>query len=470
MTARITLALSLLLVTVIAFTDGGASESSRAAFLAGCLIVLALSMLCPGPVVPEGRPARLALGGLAGLTIVSLLSGLWTTSPGGWTAASELAIAYLALTFATVRALSAEPRLATSAAPALLASAILVVGYGLCGRAMPELLSAETSVVAGGRLFAPVGYWNAMGLIAALGLVYCAGVQLRTPRALGPAAAALAASPLLGAGVALSYSRTAIAAAAAGLLLTVLLDRRAEAARAAGLVAGAALLGAASTAPFAAVRHGDVAGNAGAGWLLLLAAVCAVAGAISHRLPHYEAPAVLTSGARRATALLLVAVCLVPFVAALTTREDAGSKSFGATAGRLTETASNRAQYWGVAVDAWISKPATGHGAGSFEGLWLKDRTIDEKVHNAHSLWLETAAELGLAGLLMLGLLVTGAATAIRRGDPATAALSGAVVAWTLAASVDWQWQVPAVTGSAMLALGAVLSAARTDPAPTTAD
>ena len=56
-----------------------------------------------------------------------------------------------------------------------------------------------------------------MGALAAIGLVLCAGVagDATRPRALRAAAAA--AAPLLGAGLALTFSRGALLAAAAGL-------------------------------------------------------------------------------------------------------------------------------------------------------------------------------------------------------------------------------------------------------------
>jgi hypothetical protein len=49
-----------------------------------------------------------------------------------------------------------------------------------------------------------------------------------------------------------------------------------------------------------------------------------------------------------------------------------------------------------------------GAGSGAFQVEWLRERTIAEGAHDTHSLPLETAAELGLAGLVALGLLVAG--------------------------------------------------------------
>ena len=45
---------------------------------------------------------------------------------------------------------------------------------------------------------------------------------------------------------------------------------------------------------------------------------------------------------------------------------------------------------------------------------WLRERTIPERVADAHSLYVETASELGLIGLAALALLIGGTAAAPR--------------------------------------------------------
>jgi len=469
MMGRITLVLSLLLATAIAFAEGGTSDASRSAFLAGTLVLVAASSFCPSPVLPEGRPARLALGGLTGLAVLTAVSGSWSPSPGAWSASTQLAVSYLALTYATARAAAAVPGCARLIAPGVLIGAVLVTGYGLLARALPDLVSADASVVAGGRLFAPIGYWNAMGLLAAIGLVTCAAVLSRPDATVVVKRVAVATTPLLGAALAMSYSRTAIAAAIAGLLVVMIVGSRRAALTGCALVTASALLGAASTMPFDAVRHGDVDGNEGTGWLVVLAIVSVVP-VIGSAYTDRQDDAALTDRTKRALAALLAVVCLVPFAAALTTRNDAGSKSFGATAERLTETASNRAQYWSVAAEAFAERPVAGHGAGSFASLWLEHRSIGEKVQNAHSLWIETAAELGIAGLLLLALIASGVVLAAKQAGADGAALAGIVTTWALAASVDWHWQVPAVTAVALIATGGLLSAGWLDRSPTSAD
>jgi O-antigen ligase len=83
-------------------------------------------------------------------------------------------------------------------------------------------------------------------------------------------------------------------------------------------------------------------------------------------------------------------------------------------------------------------------------------------VADAHSLYVETAGELGLIGLVALGMLIAGiviSASRCMRADPALAAGAlAAFVAWAVHAGLDWLWEMPAVSLVA-LALAALLVA-----------
>jgi len=58
-----------------------------------------------------------------------------------------------------------------------------VIGYGLSERLLPGLLHFSRSVSAQGRLEQPLTYWNAMGEVAALGLVLAVRVGGDSSRA-----------------------------------------------------------------------------------------------------------------------------------------------------------------------------------------------------------------------------------------------------------------------------------------------
>jgi hypothetical protein len=134
-------------------------------------------------------------------------------------------------------------------------------------------------------------------------------------------------------------------------------------------------------------------------------------------------------------------------------------------AARLTNLSGIRYDHWRSAINAFEDDPLKGLGAGTFEFWWNQEGGI-QLVHDAHSLYLEHLAELGLPGLLLLlcalGALGTLAALArARADDPADAgaltACLAAFLVFLLHAGVDWMWESTAV---AALALGSVAVAA----------
>jgi hypothetical protein len=94
---------------------------------------------------------------------------------------------------------------------------------------------------------------------------------------------------------------------------------------------------------------------------------------------------------------------------------------------------------------------------------------VPEVVRDAHSLPIETAAELGIVGLLALALFAGavgwGAARAYRLDPVATAGPIAALAAWSVHAGLDWLWELPAVTLPALLLAAALLRRAEAPPA-----
>jgi O-antigen ligase len=164
-----------------------------------------------------------------------------------------------------------------------------------------------------------------------------------------------------------------------------------------------------------------------------------------------------------ATALAL-ALIAIPIAASGTDHGPAQAPAFGETTGRLASTGSNRYEYWKVALDTFAEHPLAGVGSGGFATEWLTHRPIDEVVRDAHSLYLETLAELGLVGLLALALALGGVVACARaayRADPALAAgPCAALFAYALHAGIDWDWELPALTLVAIALAGVLLSRA----------
>jgi hypothetical protein len=95
---------------------------------------------------------------------------------------------------------------------------------------------------------------------------------------------------------------------------------------------------------------------------------------------------------------------------------------------------------------------------------WLRYRTIDDFAQDAHSLPVQTLAELGLVGVALLAVFFGGVALAARdahRLTPRVAAgpIAG-LVTYAAHAPLDWDWQMPAVTLVAIVLAGALLALA----------
>jgi hypothetical protein len=141
----------------------------------------------------------------------------------------------------------------------------------------------------------------------------------------------------------------------------------------------------------------------------------------------------------------------------------AGAIAIGSERGQpLTLFGENRPQYWHVAWQDFEANPVLGSGAGTFGAFWLEHRTVDEFVHDAHSLYIETLAELGPFGLalLVIGLAVPLVGLRGRQGS-LVAAAAGAYSAFLLHAGVDWDWEFGVVGLLGLTCAGAVLVGTR---------
>jgi O-antigen ligase len=244
---------------------------------------------------------------------------------------------------------------------------------------------------------------------------------------------------------------------------------------------GVAVLGAAALAGLVASRLPTVEslairqqGDAGEGLLMLAAlvllALAAGAVVIRERRPARREPSLRIS--RPAAVLTLSVVALLIGAIAYTALEGrpqgvSPERTVGAE--RLGSVDSNRYRYWRVALESWADRPLIGLGSGGFRVAWLKERDRVDQSADAHSLYIETAAELGLVGIALLLLFLGGiAACALRlyRLDAAAAAgPAAALAAWAVHAGLDWDWEMPALTLMALL-LGAAAVAWSEEPRP----
>ena len=154
--------------------------------------------------------------------------------------------------------------------------------------------------------------------------------------------------------------------------------------------------------------------------------------------------------------------------AAASTTIVPGSPAPGTTPGQrfFNGTSNSRTEYWRVALLDFADHPVLGSGAGTFVREWYRHRRIDADVQNAHSLYLETLAELGVGGLALLlfvmAMPVLGAWRA--RAAPFVAGGFGAFAAFAAHAAVDWDWQLPGITLAGLFCGTLLVVAGRSDP------
>ncbi len=451
--------------TALAFFAGGYFDRPRliAGVAAWGLVVLA-ALIVPRPL-PSTFPGRLALAGLLLLTAWTALSILW--APLGERAQDDVQrlLLYLAYFTAAIAFLRDSPT-RSWLEPGLVLGVFVVVAYGLSERLLPGLVELDRSAASAGRLEQPITYWNAFGLLAAVGFVLAARVagDPDRPRVLRSLAAA-AAVPI-GLAIYLTFARGALAAAGVGLVLMVALAPRARPAlRSALTLLGAGVVAAIVAGALPTVQSVDTnrAGDTSEGLVMLLAlVVLSAAAAIAvPRAPRRELPFPRIPTVRARTLLVGAAVALVALglaLAAFDAKPEGISPAPGADPARLSSIDTNRYRYWDVAARSFAAQPVLGLGSGGFFVEWLKERDRVDRSGDAHSLYLETLAELGVVGFAFLLMFVGGIVAAVvrlHRLDAAAATGPGAaLVTWAAHAGIDWDWEMPAVTLPALL-LGA---------------
>ena len=430
-------AVLLALPALVGLASGGYFAPERLwATLAALVIAGVAGLVAPQPL-PRSLGGRLAVGGLAGLLAWTLVSRAWAPLAGPAISDAQRLTLYLAVLVASAALL--RGRWGRRTEPALAAGALVLLAYGLSERVLPGVFELTRSRTALGRLEQPLTYWNAMGALAAMALVLLARLAGDPERSSAVRLGAAACAAPAGAALALTFSRGAIVATAVGLVALVALAPTRRQLRAGLVVAASAAVAAVLASALSAVRTLEGA-RASEGAILLVGLVLlGAAGALAVRRGGEDRA---LRGVRTALVVagVIVALGLVAGSAALET----GTPRDGATAARLGSTDSNRYAYWRVALDGFVAAPVQGHGAGSFGVLWLRDRTVPEVVRDAHSIWLETAAELGLVGLALLLMLFGGTVVAARRAPPArVGGPAAALVVWVVHSALDWDWELP---------------------------
>jgi O-antigen ligase len=351
-------------VALLAFRDGGYFPSAWRAATVALVAAAALAIVLRRTAVPSRAQLAVVvgLGALAGWTA---LSALWSPDPDASLLEAQRTLVYVAAIGAAV-----------AVGGRLLAGTLAAIGL-VCAYSVGERLLQgppdPPAPFSGTLLAEPLGYANALGGLAAIGLAATI-VLVRVPR----------------------LRLLALALGGLFVVTLVLTENR-------------------------------------SGW------VAALAGA---------AVALPLAWGRRRIAMSIAAVVGLALALALTLPA-------GSLADDLAARGEHRPWYWHVAWHEAEESPVVGRGAGTFELAWLEEQPISESILDAHSLYLETLAELGVVGLCLLALAFAPPLLAAFRG--ASAAASAGYVAFLVHAGVEWDWEMPAVTVAGLLCGAALL-------------
>jgi hypothetical protein len=134
---------------------------------------------------------------------------------------------------------------------------------------------------------------------------------------------------------------------------------------------------------------------------------------------------------------------------------------------------SGRYDAWRVSLDAFLAHPIGGLGQDNFADYYILRRRANLELQWTHSLEMRLLAHTGLIGTLAFALfLVAAVAAALRTRlmEGFTGTVAGLAmlpfVVWLIHGSVDWFWEIPALTAPA---LGFLAMAGGLFPRPATA-
>jgi hypothetical protein len=488
--ARLGLALIGAALGVSQTINGAYNESTWAPIALGALALgLALSIGLPR------RPPLAALLPLLGLSLWSLISSGWSDSSDASHIAADRWLLYAAAFAVLCWGIGERRRVAAALLVGCSAGVLGVAAWML----IKMLAGHGPALFLGTRLNNPLGYVNGQAAYLLAGAWPCLALAER--RSPGAKAAAVAGAGISGVvlltGIGLLTQSRSWGVAVIGttlLLLAVIPGRRRR--------APAVLLSAAAIAViYSPVSHvwrdpsqvtglPTVSHTRSAALAIILAALVAgalwaVAVGILERLAPQGSQAraralTLTTGGLAALGVA-AAVAIGVNASAIGHRIRVQYEAFvhlapspGST--RLFSGGGNRYDYWRVAWLEFRSAPVIGVGAGNYDPGYYLHRRTTESITQPHSIELQTLAETGLVGALLLAAFLVAIALGLRRtaraarADPLarTVAVAGGgiFIGWLIQTSVDWMHLIPGLTGIALAAAASLLVAPDGRPVP----
>ncbi len=460
----------------------------------GALVLLAL---LGGVVIARGlrsirlsRPAAVALAAFALYVAWSYLSISWAASPGDALAGSNRALLYL-LVFATMLVMPWTVR------GALIALLVFAVGVGVIGAVLLLRLASGDHIdalVIDGRLAAPTGYFNSTAALFTVQALVATALAARRelPGLLRGALIGFACVGLQLAVIVQSRGWLFTLPLVLVFAIAVVPDRLRVAAAAvipalATLAIVHRLLHVYEATAGAALTH--AAREAGHSALLLcgLAFVAATLIAWGESLMPARPPSPMRRRVLGSAAVVLaVAAAIVGGLAvshghpfSFISRQWHGfshqesSQPAVRTGSHFTDVGSGRYDFWRVSLDAFTAQPIGGLGQDNYAEYYVARRHTTEEPAWTHSLELRLLTHTGLVGFSLFAVFLVAAIVAAwrsRRRGGLEAGIAGAallpLVVWLVHGSVDWFWEIPALSGPALGFLGMAGALGARSPSP----
>ena len=439
------------------------------------------------------RLVWISVGVFALYVLWSYASLAWAQDPGAALDGSNRTLLYLGV-FTVMAGL---PWTAEGALGAMLCFA---VGVGTIAVVLLFRLASTdhvSSLLAAGRMNSPTGYYNATAALFTMDALLC--VALATVRRL----------PGLLRGLLLAFAGAGLQLAIAGqsrgwlftlplvlvLALLVVPDRL--------RMMGAALIPAAAAVVAArpmlriydvvyTARLNDVAAHAGHVALLLFAAALMAGTLLAWADRLWRRPPLRTRTRRTIGGVACVlalaaggAGALVvshgrPFHFISTQWQGFSHPQTKSTGSHFGDVGSSRYDFWRVSLDAFAAHPIGGLGQDNFADYYTKRRRSYEEPSWTHSIELRLLTHTGIVGfVLFVTFLVTALAAGVRtrRRAPPLARMAAGIgllplIVWLVQGSLDWFWELPALSGPALgfLGLAVALGRPRPKPRPVTAE
>ena len=460
---------------------GGSRDDALAtvglAALAAAALALGAALRGTLPLPRLDRAGALVVASCAALTAWVGLSTIWSIAGDRsweWLGRGLVYLAFLALGL-LVGALRDGSRRIAALTAAVLGVAL---GWALLGVAVPSFFEDGDRIA---RLREPVGYWNALALLAdaslALGLWLLREPRI-APRLLGALLGYAAVLCLL-----LTQSRAGVVGAIAVLAVWFALsdERVADGVRLAIVAIPGLAVGAWAFTRPALVEDGAARADRVTDGRVF--AAIAIVGALTVVCVFWLAPVQRLVGeqAKRMRTVLAAACAIVVLAGVGGLVVSVGNPVAWASSqlsggecvndpGRLTDLcANNRFAWWEQALEVAADRPLGGSGAGTYAIARRRYRDDATPVSEPHSVPLQLLADTGLVGLALGALAAVAAAFGIRRGLRRAegaerlpcAALACFAVAYGVHAVVDYDLDFLAVTGPMLVALGGLLVVGR---------